>query len=177
MISPIASTTSTERPACDIDRLGGFPACPRCRCSRCRTRSSAREAVKSASRRALSCRARRRNRHCLPQVICVLVVDGAGMYQRRHSQHRRRHLLSFTCFIPRRSPRDSSDATSPPPSPLRSTPQGGSLRRRQVDLSQAAAKDPPVRTKPLPEDGATPPRQYLAHRWGDYPTDQRRAAC
>jgi len=140
MISPIASATSADRPACDIDRRGDFPSRARCRCSGCRARSSARDVVKSASRRALSCRARRSSRHCLPQVICVLAVDGAGMYQRRHSQQRRRHLLPVACFIPRRSPRDTCDATSPPPSLRRSTPQGGSLRRRRVDLSQAAAK-------------------------------------
>jgi len=105
-----------ERPARDIDN-SGCSNVARSRWRRWRMRSISRAAGSSALRRALACLARRCNRQRLLQVACVFAADGAGRYQRRHSQHRRRGSLRVGS-IPRASPeerlyRDASWASSP----------------------------------------------------------------
>jgi hypothetical protein len=133
-----------RRPARDIG--GPVPSRPvpsgvawRSRWQRFRARSSLRTAGRSASRRAFSCLPRRRSRHFFPQVFWVFAVDGAGVYQHRHSQQRRR-AVSSCCPIPGPSPEGGSRATSQPRSSRRSGGRGGSQDRRRLDLRLAAAK-------------------------------------
>ncbi len=108
MISSMAPATSADRPARDIG--GPVPPRPvpsrvawRSRWQRVRARSSLRTVGRSASRRAFSCLPRRRSRHFFPHVFWVFAVDGAGVYQHRHSQQRRRAVSSW-CPIPGPSP-------------------------------------------------------------------------
>ena len=51
-------------------------------------------------------------RHFFPQVICVRAVEGAGRYQQRHSQQRRRGGVCTLGFIPRRCSQQNAVATS-----------------------------------------------------------------
>ena len=157
MISSMAPATSADRPARDIG--GPVPSRPvpsgvawRSRRQRVRARSSLRAAGRSASRRAFSCLPRRRSRHFFPHVFWVFPVDGAGMYQHRHSQQRRRDVLSWNP-IPGPSPEGGPRATSPSRSvaPVRRPrwisrpPQTGSQagRRQRPDGCATAPKAEP----------------------------------
>lgn len=145
MISSIVSRASADRPARDI-RAPDVPF-SLSRCRRCRTRSSFRAAPRSAARRAFSCAPRRSSRHALLQVLWVFEVDAFGVYQPRHSQHRRRGVARLS-FIPRRSSCPTTTAISP-----------SRFRRRHggqatgVDLPTAAgwiSVRPPPKAQRLP---------------------------
>jgi hypothetical protein len=156
MISSMASATSADRPARDIGGSAASRHVPsgvarRSRWQRLRARSSLRTAGRSAARRAFSRLPRRRSRHFFPQVCWVFAVDGAGVYQHRHSQQRRRGVSSWSP-IPRPWPKAAARATSP----RRSGGRGGSHDRRRVDLRLAAAK---ALGHVRREDPAEPPRR------------------
>ncbi len=111
-ISSIASVAWRDRPARDGGAWLATKWSSRWRCWR--ARPSSRAAPTSASRRRHSCFRRRRSRHCFPQVICVRAVEGAGRYQQRHSQQRRRGDLGTLGFIRQRCCLHGTPATSRP---------------------------------------------------------------
>jgi hypothetical protein len=90
MISSIVSRDCSDSPARDIGGPAPSFDARRSLSRRLRARSSFRAKERSASRRAFSCLARRRSRHCFPHVFWVFFVDGAGVYHLRHSLQRRR---------------------------------------------------------------------------------------
>jgi len=116
-ISSIIIASCAGRLACDIGGPVLFPSPCKARCLRWRSRSSARAFLSSVARRARSFRARRRVRHALQHVFWVSVEDTFGLYQARHSQHRRRPCARGLCLIHPRS-QDVNVGTSarPPPS-------------------------------------------------------------
>ena len=113
-ISAITTRTCGERPVSDT---GGSVPCATsrffARCTRWRSRSSARASARSALRRTLSCLARRRSRHSLLHVFCVFAAEAAGTYHRRHSQQRRRASVTNLRVIHQGSQHNQTAATFP----------------------------------------------------------------
>jgi hypothetical protein len=114
------------------------------RCSRCRLRSKRRKCSSFIARRPFARSLRRRRRHAVEHVRCALTAARCGSNRFRHSTHRRRR--TSPCFPP--SIPQACDGLGsvgavpahPAAGRRRFRPRTGSLNRRGVAPSQAAAK-------------------------------------